>query len=164
MFCLFHSCEARTYSMSIKSDLEMNLLAEALISRFKTLIETYPNHTLLAAGTTRLGKIEFINVPNWHSCPIGSALHLEESLLIKIRQDRYSSAGIIAKRLTQAESTIQIHLEYQSRYAQAFRIPYREKRPRLIRLGTPIRKEASPRWFYNPYSETNRPKNLLALI
>ncbi|MBN11545.1 MAG: hypothetical protein CMI17_00855 [Opitutaceae bacterium] len=150
--------------MSKKSDLEMNLLTEALIFRFKTLIETYRNHTILAAGTTRLGKIEFINVSNWHSCPICSTLHLEESLLIRVRQNRYSSAGIIAKRLTEAESTIQIHLEYQSRCAQAFQIPYREKRPRFIRLGTPIRKEVSPRWFNNPSNETNRPKNFLALI
>ena len=150
--------------MSKKSDLEMNLLTEALISRFKTLIETDRNHTLLAAGTTRLGKIEFINVPDWHSCPFCSTIHLEEGLLIRIRQNRYSSAGILANRLTETESTIQIHLEYQSRYAKALQIPYREKRPRFIRLGTPIRKEASPRWFYNPSNETNRPKNLLALV
>lgn len=152
------------YSMSKKSDLEMNLLAEALVSRFKTLIAADRNHTQMAAGTTRLGKVEFISVPNWHSSPIGLMPRLEESLLIRIRQNRYSSVGIIDRPSNEGESIIRIHLEHQSRYAQAFQIPYRENRPRFIKLGTPIRKEAYPRWFYNSSNETVRPMSLLGLI
>lgn len=139
--------------MSRKSDLEIGSLATALIDRFKNLTGTHPTHLLTAAGTTRLGKIEFVHNPAWAIGNARSFQFMEESLLIRIRQKRYSSAGIIDSRITGSESRVRIHIEHQSRYAQVIQIPFRTKRPRSITLGKPVRKETSVRWFVNSYDQ-----------
>ncbi len=137
--------------MSKKSNLEMDALTRALIDRFRTLTGTESTHILMAAGTTRLGKIEFIHNPTWATKSARPLPYIEESILIRIRQNRYSSAGIIESHVTESESKVRIHIEHQSRYAQAIQIPFRAKRPRFFTLGKPSRRDASLRWFGNPH-------------
>ncbi len=131
----------------------MGSLTRALLDRFRTLTGSETTHLLMAAGTTRLGKIEFVHDPTWATKCARSFRYVEESILMRIRQNRYSSAGIIESQMTESESKVRIHIEHQSRYAQAIQIPFREKRPRSITLGKPSRIEASLRWFGNPHDQ-----------
>lgn len=137
--------------MPKKSDLEMSFLAKALINRFRNSISLEQSDFLLAAGTTRLGKVEFIRTPIWEVGHNDLCQHIEESLLIGVRQKRYSSVGIIKSKFSHSESEIRIHIESNCSYAQAFQIPFRIKRPRYVALGRIIKKETSPRWFCNPF-------------
>lgn len=130
----------------------MGSLAKTLIDRFKISTGADNGHILLAAGTTRLGKIEFVPQPNWAIKDTRTFRYIEEGLLIRIRQNRYSSAGIIESRINDDESKVRIHIEHQSSYAQTIQIPFRSKRPRFVTLGEPNRRDTYPRWFCEPHN------------
>lgn len=131
----------------------MDSLASALIDRFRKLTGTGTTRFLMAAGTTRLGKIEFVNNPPWATKGDTLFRYVEESILMRIRQNRYSTAGIIESRITESESKVRIHIEHQSYYAQAIQIPFRAKRPHSITLGKPLRIDASLRWYCDPHDQ-----------
>lgn len=139
--------------LSKRSTAELDALATALVRRLQT--SPLPGNSLLplAAGTTRLGKIEFLKGPSrLESRPTEGLLGFTETgLLIRIRQQRYTSAGIVESPSTGNASTIQLHLEHQSGYAKSLRIPFRVKRPQFFSVGSGITQTAAPKWFLSPW-------------
>ncbi len=138
--------------LSKRSTAEIDALREALIERFRSLQSPKRPAALLGAGTTRLGKIEFLTggSPSLSNLSGRSYRRLEESILIRIRQERYSSAGIIAPRGLCGELEIRIHLEHRTGYALSLEIPYRAKRPQFLSLGRCRAGDVSAKWFREP--------------
>ncbi len=128
---------------------DLDRLAHCLASRFKALRQTQTRPAILAAGITRLGQIErleFIS-PRHRSLPESLRSRAEESLLIRIRQERYSAAAWLIAGNAQTESKIRIHAEHQSRLAIAFQALARYKRPRTLTVGRLEPLLAACRWF-----------------
>lgn len=136
--------------MPKKSTLEIEALAEALQTRFRASASSENDSLVFGAGTTRLGKIEFINRSKQRApMSLIDPLHdIEECLLIRIRHKFYSSAGTIESGIFNTEPEVRIHLEHQSGIAQSIQIPFRSKRPRLVTLGNPTQSPTQPRWFH----------------
>jgi len=138
--------------LSKRSTAEMDALAAALVKRIQVSPLSGDSMPTLAAGTTRLGKIEFLEgISRLEPSPCERRRGFtEEGLLIRIRQRRYTSAGIIQTSPIGSASIIQLHLEHQSGYAESLRIPFRAKRPRTLSVGKGVTVEAAPKWFFHP--------------
>jgi|GEM_PF-653824 len=140
----------RQFAISQRLQEEMQSLATFLEVQLKRVsFSDSTNRVCLAAGTTRLKKIEFINAP---SSPATSGEQtdyqiLEDSLILRVRGRKYSSAGIAVYRGLRAYAYIEIQIEHERGAALAITIPVRCKRPGLLSTGESTVKPAANRWF-----------------
>jgi hypothetical protein len=131
-----------------KAENELKKLTDALIHRIRDSLQSDVSPTPIGAGITRLGKIEFLYpTPSMDEFEETDSNRLEESLLIRIRQHRYSSAARLERSLAKIGSEIRIHAEHRSRIARAFRIAFRRKRPRRLTLAGSQESVSSARWY-----------------
>lgn len=129
--------------------IERDRLVSALLNRFQSDFESNSGSIVaqVAAGTTRLGQVEFLDLIR--SISAVRTRHrgddLEEGLLIRVRQRRYSSVAVLS--CIPSESKVRIHLEFENRTGATLSIPFRIKRPRQITLGKSDAEPADCRWY-----------------
>ena len=131
-----------------KAETELQKLASALAGRIRDSLQSDAERVPIGAGVTRLGKVEFLySSPARTNFEETESLRLEESLLIRIRQRRYSSAARLERSLVVDGSEIRIHAEHRARIARAFRFAFRRKRPKRVTLAE-LRESPNPiRWY-----------------
>ena len=103
----------------------------------------------IAAGMTRLRKIEFINTPE-RSDSSNSRMEcriLEDSLLLRVRGRRYSSVAMAAIQARNPSPCIEIHIEHEMGVALNIEIPVRYKRPGCLSTGESTVTKTTARWF-----------------
>ncbi len=95
-----------------------------------------------------MGKVEFLyrnaSIPSDEDANIARC---EESLLIRIRQQRYSCAAKLETFSLKACNEMWIHAEHRTRVALGVRIPFRRKRPKSLTLAKPREIATTPRWY-----------------
>ena len=103
----------------------------------------------IAAGMTRLRKIEFINTPE-RSDSSNSRMEcriLEDSLLLRVRGRRYSSVAVAAIQARNPSPYIEIRIEHEMGVALNIKIPVRNKRPGCLSTGESTVTKTTARWF-----------------
>ena len=133
-----------------KAESELQTLAEALAKGVCDALQADLPRPPIAAGYTRLGKVEFL-YPSIESTGIEdiSDHQLEESLLIRIRQRRYSSAARLENTRFTHKTEIRIHAEHRAPIARIFLISFRRKRPKRITVAESRETMSANRWFPN---------------
>ena len=103
----------------------------------------------IAAGMTRLRKIEFINTPE-RSDSSNSRMEcriLEDSLLLRVRGRRYSSVAMAAIQARNPSPCIEIRIEHEMGVALEIEIPVRYKRPGCLSTGESTVTTTTAHWF-----------------
>ncbi len=102
-----------------------------------------------AAGTTRLEKIEMIPGPvrSRKKNRLLDYQKLEESLIIRARGNKYTSAGIATFLPSKSGSQIEIRIEHEKGAAFLLTIPVRYKRLGCLSTGEPAVKSTTILWF-----------------
>lgn len=148
--CHMDSRADQTLAISKRLSGEMQSLATLLEDQLKRVLGYgSTNRVCLAAGTTRLKKIEFIKAP---FCLAARKAHtdyqiLEDSLILRARGRKYSSAGIAVYRDFGANKRIEIRIEHERGVALAISMPVRCKRPGYLSTGESTITPAVNRWF-----------------
>ncbi|MBT3481173.1 MAG: hypothetical protein HN457_07090 [Opitutales bacterium] len=132
--------------MPRKATQELQSLVNALAKRNQNALANESPVACLAAGTTRLGKIEFVQTETDRQTK-QSYRTLHDTLLIRIRQNKYSSVAILETKTANNPSCLRIHAEHEIKISQSYEIPFRTKRPRFISIGIPKTTPAEPLWF-----------------
>lgn len=130
--------------MSRKANQEIQDLIHQLLRKTCAALESSETRWPIAAGITRLGKIEFLFIQLETEA---TKARSEESLLIRIRQSRYSSAAMLENETIAKGTEIRIHAEHQSGIATTFRVAYKTKRPKRVTLGQCNTEATTPRWY-----------------
>lgn len=139
---------------------EIRSLAIRLEAQMKRISNPDSGRSCLAAGTTRLKKIEFIQTPLMSTACSAQADYrfLEEGLLLRARGHKYSSAGMAILRHFGAHSCIEIRIEHERGAALTITTPIRRKRPGFLSTGEPSITSTATRWFLKEspvYLDTN---------
>lgn len=132
--------------MPQKGAKELQSLVNALVNYNQTALANRSPIKYLAAGTTRLGKIEFIKGET--DIQIREIRRtLNESLLIRIRQNKYSSVAALESKTTSVASSLRIHAEHEFKISRCYQIPFRIKRPNTLSIGIQEITPAELLWF-----------------
>ena len=132
--------------MPQKGAKELQSLVNALVNYNQTALANRSPIKYLAAGTTRLGKIEFIKGET--DIQIREIRRtLNESLLIRIRQNKYSSVAALESKTTSEASSLRIHAEHEFKISRCYQIPFRIKRPNTLSIGIQEISPAELLWF-----------------
>ena len=151
----------RTLAISTRIRVEMQSLASRLEDQLKKALSHRSSRLGIAAGMTRLRKIELINAPKRSDTP---SLHmdcrmLEESLLLRVRGHRYSSVAMASIQARDPSPCIEIHIEHEKGVALNIEIPVRHKRPGCLSAGESTVTATTAHWFLREcpvYLDANR--------
>ncbi len=139
----------RKLAISNRIRVEMQSLASSLEVQLKKSSSQGSSPMAIAAGMTRLRKIELINVPersNISSLQMDCRM-LEESLLLRVRGLRYSSVAMAAIKATDPSPCIEIRIEHEKGVAINIEIPVRHKRPDYLSTGESTVTATTAHWF-----------------
>ena len=136
-------------TISNRIRLEMQSLSSFLQLQLIEVSKKGFSRTKVAAGTTRLRKIEFISFPDQSHSPglPNDCQRLEDSILLRVRGNKYSSVAMAALKGVEHELSIEIHAEHEQGVALKIAIPVRYKRPGYLSIGESSSTETDARWF-----------------
>ena len=151
----------RKLTISTRIRVEMQSLASSLEDQLKKASSQGSRPMGIAAGMTRLGKIELINAPvrSYYSSLQMDCRLLEESLLLRVRGRRYSSVAMATIQAKDPSPRIEICIEHEQGVALNIEIPVRYKRPGCFSTGEPTLTATTARWFLREcpvYLDANR--------
>jgi len=125
---------------------ELQSLVDALVNHNQTALAKRTPIKYLAAGTTRLGKIEFIKGET--DLQIRELRRtLSETLLLRIRQNKYSSVAMLESKMVNGASALKIHAEHEFKISRCYHIPFRIKRPKIVSIGIQEITPTALLWF-----------------
>ena len=151
----------RKLTISTRIRVEMRSLASSQEDQLKKLSSHCSRPMGIAAGMTRLGKIERINSPKQSDSPSlqMECRMLEEILLLRVRGRRYSSVAKAAIQARDLNPFIKIRIEHEMGVALYIEIPVRYKRPGCLSTGESTITATTARWFLREcpvYLDANR--------
>ena len=131
--------------MSGHHEIKFNRLIDRLLDELRHGFEENAPPPL-AAGITQLEKIEILKPPKRLSSS-DTKNWIQEALLIRIRQNRYSAIAIIEEIAHETKESLVIHVESTQRQAVNFIIPYKRKRVGVITFGQETSRKSTRRFF-----------------
>jgi len=151
----------RARAISTRIRVEMQSLASSLEDQLKKVSSHCSSRMGIAAGMTRLGKIELINAPKRSDTPSLQIdwRMLEESLLLRVRGRRYSSVAMASIQARDPSPCIEIRIEHEKGGALNIEIPVRYKRPGCLSTGESTVTATTAHWFLGEcpvYLDANR--------
>ena len=139
----------RKLAVSNRVRMEMQSLASSLEFHLKKVSSQGSRRMRIAAGMTRLRKIEFIKAQersNNTSLQM-DCRKLEDSLLLRVRGRRYSSVAMAYIQATGPSPNIEIRVEHEQGVALKIEIPVRYKRLGCLSTGESTTTATTVRWF-----------------